>query len=244
MSTVFVLLFLAATIALIWGLIAPHHIAKAVRVRRTVTRKHTGLIFGCLVLLFFILTGITAPAQPSKTKTVSFQPSGYTHATQTASAPKQATTSVTTKQETETKAVAFATQTQNDGSLTKGQTKILQTGVNGTETLTYTTTYTNGKQSAKTLVSDTITTAATPEIVAVGTYVAPTPGPAPQPAPNPVPTPVPTPAPASCYPLTNGGNCYEPGEYCRNTDHGVTGTAGNGEAIQCLDNNGWRWEPR
>jgi hypothetical protein len=48
----------------------------------------------------------------------------------------------------------------------------------------------------------------------------------------------------SCYPLTNGGNCYEPGEYCRNSDHGVSGVAGNGEAIKCEDNNGWRWEPR
>lgn len=47
----------------------------------------------------------------------------------------------------------------------------------------------------------------------------------------------------SCYPLTNGGNCYEPGEYCRDSDHGKHGIAGNGEAIVCEDNNGWRWEP-
>lgn len=48
---------------------------------------------------------------------------------------------------------------------------------------------------------------------------------------------------ASCYPLTNGGNCYEPGEFCRSSDHGASGVAGNGEAITCEDNNGWRWEP-
>ncbi|MFI5035407.1 MAG: fibronectin type III domain-containing protein [Acidimicrobiales bacterium] len=46
-----------------------------------------------------------------------------------------------------------------------------------------------------------------------------------------------------CYPLTNGGNCYEPGEYCRDSDHGVTGVAGDGERILCRNNNGWRWEP-
>jgi len=46
-----------------------------------------------------------------------------------------------------------------------------------------------------------------------------------------------------CYPLTNGGNCYEPGEYCRDSDHGMTGVAGDGERIQCVDDNGWRWEP-
>jgi hypothetical protein len=50
-------------------------------------------------------------------------------------------------------------------------------------------------------------------------------------------------APASCYPLTNGGNCYEPGEYCRNDDHGKSGVAGDGKAIICEDNDGWRWEP-
>lgn len=48
---------------------------------------------------------------------------------------------------------------------------------------------------------------------------------------------------AGCYPLTNGGNCYEPGEYCRSSDHGVTGVAGDGETIKCEYNNGWRWEP-
>ena len=50
-------------------------------------------------------------------------------------------------------------------------------------------------------------------------------------------------APAGCHPLTNGGNCYEPGEYCRDSDHGTSGVAGDGEAITCEDNDGWRWEP-
>ena len=50
-------------------------------------------------------------------------------------------------------------------------------------------------------------------------------------------------APASCHPLTNGGNCYEPGEKCRNADHSASGVAGDGKAITCEDNGGWRWEP-
>jgi Protein of unknown function (DUF2510) len=49
--------------------------------------------------------------------------------------------------------------------------------------------------------------------------------------------------PAGCYPRTNGGKCYEPGEYCRAADHGMSGIAGDGEAITCEDNHGWRWEP-
>lgn len=47
----------------------------------------------------------------------------------------------------------------------------------------------------------------------------------------------------SCYPLSNEGTCYEPGEFCRYSDEGRTGVAGDGEKIKCEDNNGWRWEP-
>jgi hypothetical protein len=49
--------------------------------------------------------------------------------------------------------------------------------------------------------------------------------------------------PPGCHSLTNGEKCYEPGEFCRTSDHGVTGVAGDGKTIQCEDNNGWRWEP-
>lgn len=71
------------------------------------------------------------------------------------------------------------------------------------------------------------------------------PHPAPPPttvAPPPPPPPSPAPA-ATCHPLSNEGTCYEPGEFCRDTDHGVTGLAGDGETIRCEDNDGWRWEP-
>jgi hypothetical protein len=54
--------------------------------------------------------------------------------------------------------------------------------------------------------------------------------------------PAPT-TPAGCYPKSDEGTCYEPGEYCRDVDHGTSGVAGDGEAITCEDNDGWRWEP-
>ena len=57
------------------------------------------------------------------------------------------------------------------------------------------------------------------------------------------PPPPPPPAATSCHPLTDGGKCYEPGEFCRDSDHGVTGLAGDGKTIRCEDNDGWRWEP-
>ena len=67
--------------------------------------------------------------------------------------------------------------------------------------------------------------------------------PDPNPTPTPTPTPTPSPSPTSCYPLTSSGNCYEPGEYCPNADHGTSGVAGDGKTIVCENNNGWRWEP-
>jgi hypothetical protein len=64
-----------------------------------------------------------------------------------------------------------------------------------------------------------------------------------QPPPPPAPkiTTAP-PAPSGCYPKTSSGNCYEPGEFCPHADAGMSGIAGNGEAIICEDNNGLRWE--
>ena len=63
--------------------------------------------------------------------------------------------------------------------------------------------------------------------------------------------PLSTPAPAaaapasasSCSPQTKSGNCYQPGELCRKSDHGVSGTTADGECIQCENNDDWRWEP-
>jgi hypothetical protein len=69
-------------------------------------------------------------------------------------------------------------------------------------------------------------------------------------APSSAPAPAPVQAsptqaapPASCHPVSNEGTCYEPGEYCRDDDHGTSGVAGDGKAITCEDNDGWRWEP-
>lgn len=56
-------------------------------------------------------------------------------------------------------------------------------------------------------------------------------------APPPTTAP-PAAAPTGCTPLSDEGTCYEPGEYCRDDDHGVTGTAGDGETITCENNDG------
>ena len=92
-----------------------------------------------------------------------------------------------------------------------------------------------------------------PACAAVAAPPAPAPTPTPTPSAQPTPAaPAPPPAPATpaapttpagCSPVSDEGTCYEPGEYCRDDDHGVTGVAGDGQAIICEDNDGWRWEP-
>jgi hypothetical protein len=117
---------------------------------------------------------------------------------------------------------------------------------------------TSASALASPIASPGVTTASAPASAAATTVKAKprktaapaTPAPSTSKAVAPPPPPPPTSAPAAapstslgCYPLTNGGNCYEPGEYCRNSDHGASGVAGDGERIICADNNGWRWEP-
>jgi hypothetical protein len=64
----------------------------------------------------------------------------------------------------------------------------------------------------------------------------------------PTTSPPPVVAPSSptatgCTPIDDEGGCYEPGEYCRDDDHGTTGRAGDGATITCEDENGtWYWE--
>jgi hypothetical protein len=53
----------------------------------------------------------------------------------------------------------------------------------------------------------------------------------------------PTAAAPGCYPRSDEGTCYEPGEYCRAADQGVAGIAGDGQTIVCMNDNGLRWEP-
>jgi hypothetical protein len=79
-------------------------------------------------------------------------------------------------------------------------------------------------------------------VAAVAAPAQPTSAPPPA-APPPTAVPAPPPTAASCHPLSDEGTCYKPGEFCRDSDHGVTGVAGDGETIKCEDNDGWRWEP-
>ena len=50
------------------------------------------------------------------------------------------------------------------------------------------------------------------------------------------------PGTGSCSIVSNSGNCYSAGQFCRNSDHGATTTTAGGTPIKCTySSNRWRW---
>ena len=86
-------------------------------------------------------------------------------------------TRVTGKQSVDEKSLPFATVSTQSGDLYKGQTKVLEAGKVGVRTLTYADTYTDGKLTTHTLVSDVVTKAPQSRVVLVGTKARPAPAP-------------------------------------------------------------------
>lgn len=46
----------------------------------------------------------------------------------------------------------------------------------------------------------------------------------------------------TCSIVSNSGNCYSAGQFCRNSDHGASTTTASGRRITCAySSNAWRW---
>lgn len=98
------------------------------------------------------------------------EPSPTSSPSKTAAAPI-----VTTIEEVVTEAVPFERSTVDDPNLTAGVVQVTTVGVPGTRTITYRVTYRDGRESARTVVSDAITVVPITEMTSNGTYVAPPP---------------------------------------------------------------------
>ncbi|MFF6781747.1 hypothetical protein [Streptomyces sp. NPDC012510] len=47
---------------------------------------------------------------------------------------------------------------------------------------------------------------------------------------------------STCSIVSNSGNCYSAGQFCRNSDHGAVTTTEDGTEIKCAyRSNAWRW---
>lgn len=84
---------------------------------------------------------------------------------------------VTTETVTETETIPFGKQNIETSNLDEGVTQITTAGVNGTKTITYKVTRSDGKEVTKEEVKSEITTSPIDEVTSIGTYVAPPPAP-------------------------------------------------------------------
>lgn len=211
MSTLFVLLFLLALVLLIWGLIAPATLSKWSR--KPLTRRDAGLGFGIAALVFFVLTGVTAP-KASETP-VAQSNSAASNESQTKDTEQKKVAAVSTEIVTETQPIPFESTTVNDSSMPQGTSKVTITGKNGVKTLTYQVTYNDGVQTDKKLTKEEITTPPVAQVTSVGVFVKPA---------AQAPAAQPTPSQSNCDPNYTGA-CV-PNVYPADVDCG--GGSGNG----------------
>jgi resuscitation-promoting factor RpfB len=122
-------------------------------------------------------TDIVALADSSETMVPQSTPGSASSAT--APAPKPTPTAkrplVVTERVTELQAVDFPVTTVDDSSLAAGTTQVVTPGQAGTRTVVYEVTYTDGVETGRVVVTDTITVQPVPQLVANGTYVEPAP---------------------------------------------------------------------
>ncbi|QTJ36211.1 G5 domain-containing protein [Dolosigranulum pigrum] len=76
---------------------------------------------------------------------------------------------VEVKPETEAEAVPYGREERRTDKLNKGETKVVQQGVEGVKTITYEVTYTNGQETSRKKVSEGITQQPVNEITEIGT---------------------------------------------------------------------------
>lgn len=92
-------------------------------------------------------------------------------------APAQPQSKIEVKSEAKKEPIAFTDQELEDSSIAKGETKVKQEGTNGEKTIAYQVTYTDGKETDRKVVSETVSAEPKPKITLKGTYVAPIPTP-------------------------------------------------------------------
>jgi membrane protein implicated in regulation of membrane protease activity len=164
MSDLFMFLLLVSIVCFIIGLISPEVFSKWLG--KSVNRKRIALVFGGLAVACFILTGASASPSENKPKE---KPAQTTDIVQEKKKPV-----IEIKEETKTEEVAFETTTKDDSTLDKGQTKVQQEGKNGTKEIKYKVTYTDGKETNREKVSESITVQPVNKVILNGTKVQPT----------------------------------------------------------------------
>jgi hypothetical protein len=194
LSLIIIMLGIPALIVLTIVFMAKPHIVNKRR-KSPISRKRI-LAMGVVSILITAVgfSSVMAATEPASVKAsiaasaLAAQKAQELKAQQEASAKQTADDAAkpVTKTVTETQPIPFQSTTQNDSSLSSGQTRISVKGVDGVTTITYLETYIDGKQTSKIQTKSEITTQPVSQVTLIGTYVAPaaTPAPAPASCPN------------------------------------------------------------
>jgi hypothetical protein len=169
-----VLLAVFAVVAAIVALVADR-----VSWLRTLTWKLATLGAGFILLIGgSAATAASAPRSPAALVDLT-SASASPHASP-AEIPDAPTPVVAFREDRVTEAIPFERTTQDDPTRDVGTTAVVQAGVDGVRTLTYRVTFTDGVETARSVIDSTITRSPVPEITAIGSrQPAPPPGPAP-----------------------------------------------------------------
>jgi hypothetical protein len=175
------------------GLIRPSLLMKPLKSHATRRRIAVGMLISV-----FVFGAILSATEPEYIKAARAESERQAQATQQLKDQETAKVKaiqdqpkVEKKTVTEKQIIPFAEEQRQDATLPKGQTKVVQEGVNGEKTLTYEVTYTNGAESSRVFQDAAVTLPATAKVVALGTYVyvaSPAPKPVTKPAPAPTPS--------------------------------------------------------
>ena len=192
---------------------------------KSATNKATYITIAILLLLF---AGWVAPTS-AKSETAKSSDANKTESV------KKDEPKTTTKTITEMSPIPFASTTQDDATLAKGQTKTITAGVDGEKTTTYEVTYdANGAEISRKVVKEETTKQPVDEVIANGTYVAPAK----------TTTTTQTPTTTTTTPSTQtspetGTNTLVSG-YCIDGLYVTGNPSARGRANACYGHGGWR----
>lgn len=178
-----ILLYIAALLGffyvlglLIAALIKPRRKLFIKRFGEGVTRGKLALGLVPLLLATLVVATLTTPDSLKNAQTSAQKSTTATQQTSLDTKPAEPQPRIEEKTITETQPVPYSSQTREDGSLAKGQTRITQVGKNGEKALTYNVTLTDGKETARQLTKEEVIIQPMTEVTLVGTYVAPSSG--------------------------------------------------------------------
>ncbi|WP_294946170.1 G5 domain-containing protein [uncultured Microbacterium sp.] len=147
--------------------------------RRGLSRR-TSIIVGAAAVLGIALVGgavnaatLAARSAAEQNGAVAFVAATGTAAASTPTPTPTHTPVVTTRDEAVTEVVPFERTSVDDSTMAQGQSAVTTAGQNGERTRTYRVTLTDGKETKRELVSDTVTVPPVTEVTSVGTYVEP-----------------------------------------------------------------------